>query len=81
MPPGTLLHIYRVTMASKGDRTYDSGKPPPEGGLLDGRLNVQTVADPAGWLIWASMATPGSRHDIACARDHGLLTALAGTGV
>ncbi|WP_432536348.1 transposase family protein [Kineococcus arenarius] len=72
---GTLLRIDRVAMATKGDRIYYSGKHKAHG------LNVQTLADPAGRLIWASPALPGSRHDINCAREHGLLTALAGTGV
>lgn len=76
---GTLLRIDRVAMAAKGDRIYYSGKHKTHG------MNVQTLADPAGRLIWASPAMPGSRHDIACAREHGLLTALAsalaGTGV
>ena len=35
------------------------------------------IADPAGRLIWASPAVPGSRHDIAAAREHGILDALA----
>ncbi|WP_432484961.1 transposase family protein [Kineococcus esterisolvens] len=72
---GTLLCIDRVAMAAKGDRIYYSGKHKTHG------LNVQTLADPAGRLIWASPALPGSRHDIGCAREHGLLAALAGTGV
>ncbi len=72
---GTLLRIDRVAMTTKGDRIYYSGKHKAHG------LNVQTLADPAGRLIWASPALPGSRHDIGCAREHGLLTALAGTGV
>ncbi len=72
---GTLLRIDRVAMATKGDRIYYAGKHKAHG------LNVQTLADPAGRLIWASPALPGSRHDIGAARKHGLLTALAGTGV
>ncbi len=72
---GTLLRIDRVAMAAKGDRIYYSGEHKTHG------LNVQTLADPAGRLVWASPALPGSRHDIGCAREHGLLAALAGTGV
>jgi DDE superfamily endonuclease len=32
-------------------------------------------------LIWASPALPGSRHDIAAAREHGILDALEQAGV
>ena len=32
-------------------------------------------------LIWASPAFPGSRHDIAAAREHGILDALEQAGV
>jgi hypothetical protein len=44
-------------------------------------VNVQVLADPAGRLVWASPALPGSRHDIAAAREHGILDALATAGV
>jgi DDE superfamily endonuclease len=37
---------------------------------------VQVLADPAGRLIWVSPTLPGSRHDIAAAREHGILDAL-----
>lgn len=72
---GTLVRIDRVAMASRGDRVYYSGKHKAHG------LNVQTLADPAGCLIWASPPLPGSRHDIGAAREHGLLKALASIGV
>lgn len=39
-------------------------------------MNVQVITDPAGRLVWASPTVPGSRHDIAAAREHGLLGAL-----
>jgi hypothetical protein len=39
-------------------------------------LNVQVIANPAGRGVWASPALPGSRHDIAAAREHGILDAL-----
>jgi hypothetical protein len=67
---GTLLHIDRVGMGSGQDRPYYSGKHKPHG------VNVQVLADPAGRLVWASPALPGSRHDIAAAREHGILDAL-----
>ena len=44
-------------------------------------MNVQVIADPAGHLVWASPAPPGSRHDIAAAREHGILDALAAAGI
>ena len=67
---GSLLRIDRVAMASRGDRPYYSGKHKAHG------VNVQVIADPAGRLIWVSPAVPGARHDIAAAREHGLLDAL-----
>jgi hypothetical protein len=65
-------------MTAKQDRPYYSGKHKCHG------LNVQVLADPAGRLIWVSPTLPGSRHDIAAAREHGIhtaeLSALADTG-
>ena len=37
---------------------------------------MQVLADPAGRLIWISPTLPGSRHDIAAAREHGILDAI-----
>src|SRR5919107_6174735 len=67
---GTLLRIDRVGMTAGCDRPYYSGKHKVHG------VNVQVIADPAGRLVWASLAVPGSRHDIAAAREHGILDAL-----
>lgn len=67
---GSLLRIDRVSMASGGDRPFYSGKHKAHG------VNVQVIADPTGRLIWVSPALPGARHDIAAAREHGLLDAL-----
>jgi len=67
---GSLLRIDRVGMVAKQDRPYCSGKHKCHG------LNVQVLADPAGRLIWVSPTLPGSRHDIAAAREHGILDAL-----
>ena len=67
---GTLLRIDRVGMAGGHDRPYYSGKHKAHG------VNVQVLADPAGRLVWASPALPGSRHDIAAAREHGILDAI-----
>src|SRR4051794_7698861 len=64
---GSLLRIDRVSMTAKQDRPYYSGKHKCHG------LNVQVLADPAGRLIWVSPTVPGARHDIAAAREHGIL--------
>ena len=67
---GSLLRIDRVAMASGGDRPFYCGKHKVHG------MNVQVIADPAGRLIWVSPALPGARHDIAAAREHGLIDAI-----
>src|SRR4051812_20176201 len=67
---GSLLRIDRVGMTAKQDHPYYSGKHKCHG------LNVQVLADPAGRLIWVSPTVPGARHDIAAAREHGVLDAL-----
>ena len=72
---GTLLRIDRVGMTGGRDRPYYSGKHKVHG------LNVQVIADPAGRLVWVSPTLPGSRHDIAAAREHGILDALDNTGI
>jgi DDE superfamily endonuclease/Helix-turn-helix of DDE superfamily endonuclease len=69
---GTLIAIDRVGMRAKTDRPYYSGKHKRHG------LNVQVLSDPAGRLIWASPALPGSIHDLKAARRHGLIHALTG---
>ena len=72
---GTLLAIDRVGMASGRDRAFYSGKHKRHG------VNVQVLADPAGRLVWASPALPGSPHDMGAAREHGLIDSLARAGV
>ncbi len=42
---------------------------------------MQVLADPAGWLVWASPALPGARHDKGAAREHGRIDGLTATGV
>jgi hypothetical protein len=69
---GTLIAIDRVGMRAKADRPYYSGKHQRHG------VNVQVLTDPAGRLIWASPALPGSVHDLKAARRHGLVHALTG---
>lgn len=71
---GTLVRIDRVGMATGADRPSYSGKHKRHG------LNVQVLADPAGRLLWASPALPGSTHDLTAARTHGLIDVLAATG-
>ena len=51
---GTLIRIERVGMRTKADRPYYSGKHKRHG------LKVQVLTDPAGRLLWASPALPGS---------------------
>jgi hypothetical protein len=68
---GTLLPIDRIA----ADRPFYSGKHKKHG------MNVQVLADPFGRLLWASPALPGAVHDIKAARTHGIIDALAETGV
>ena len=72
---GTLLPIDRVGMAAGYDRRFFSGKHKRHG------VNVQVIADPAGRLVWASPALPGSRHDMGAAREHGIIDALNTAGI
>jgi hypothetical protein len=69
---GTLISIDRVGMRAGADRPYYSGKHKRHG------LNVQVLTDPAGRLLWASPALPGSIHDVKAACRHGLVHALTG---
>lgn len=64
---GTVLPIDRIA----ADQPYYSGKKKNHG------MNVQILADPAGPLIWATDALPGSVHDLTAARTHGIPDALA----
>lgn len=57
------------------DRPSYSGKHKKHG------MNVQVIADPFGWLLWASPALPGAVHDVRGARDHGIVDALAKAGI
>jgi hypothetical protein len=70
IPDGTLIPIDRVA----DQKPYFSGKHRRHG------VNVQVIADPAGRLIWASAAVPGSTHDLA-ARTHGITSALTSAEV
>ncbi len=63
---GTLVPIDRVT----------NQKPCCSGTHRRHGVNVQVLADPAGRLVRASPALPGSVHDLTAARTHGLLDAL-----
>jgi hypothetical protein len=68
---GTLIPIDRVA----DQKPYYSGKHRRHG------VNVQVIADPAGRLIWASAALPGSSHDLTAARSHGIIDALSSANV
>ena len=68
---GTLIPIDRV----HDQKPYYSGKHRRHG------MNVQVIADPAGRLVWASQALPGSAHDLTAARTHGITTALTRANV
>ena len=68
---GTLIPIDRVA----DQKPYYSGKHRRHG------VNVQVIADPAGRLIWASAALPGSAHDLTAARTHGIIDALTSAKV
>ncbi|MET8138601.1 IS5 family transposase [Streptomyces sp. NPDC005251] len=68
---GTLLPIDRIA----ADRPFYSGKHKKHG------MNVQVIADPKGRLMWASPALAGAVHDVRAAREHGVIEALAETGI
>lgn len=68
---GTLIAIDRT----HHQRPYYSGKHKRHG------VNVQLLADPAGRLIWASPALPGSTHDLTAVRRHGLIAALTSAAI
>lgn len=63
---GTLIPMDRVA----DQRRYYSGKHHRHG------VNTQVLADPAGRLVWASPAMPGSIHDLTAARDNGVIDVL-----
>lgn len=68
---GSLIPIDRVA----DQKPYYSGKHRRHG------VNVRVVADPAGRLVWAPAALPGSAHDLTAARAHGIIEALSGPNV
>jgi len=68
---GTLTPIDRVA----DQKPYYSGKHRRHG------VNMQVIADPAGRLIWASAALPGSVHDLTAARTHTNIDALTSANV
>lgn len=68
---GSLLPIDRVA----ADTPYCSGKHKRHG------MNVQVLADPLGRLLWASLALPGSAHDLTPARQHGIIEAPTEAGL
>jgi hypothetical protein len=68
---GTLIPIDRVA----DQKPYYSGKHRRHG------VNVQVIADPAGRLVWASAALPGSTHDLTAARTHHITGTLTKANV
>ncbi|MDG4785389.1 transposase family protein [Micromonospora sp. WMMD1102] len=68
---GTLIPIDRIAE----QKPYFAGKHKRHG------VNVQVIADPAGRLVWASPALPGSTHDLTAARIHGIIDALTSADV
>jgi hypothetical protein len=68
---GTLIPIDRVA----DQKPYYSGKHHRHG------ANVQVIADPAGRLVWASAALPGSVQDLTAARTHTIINALTSANV
>ncbi len=68
---GTLLPIDRIA----ADRPFYSGKYKKHG------MNVQVLADPAGRLLWASLALPGAVYALRAAREHGIFESLAEAGI
>lgn len=67
---GTLLPTDRLA-----DKAFNSGKHRAYG------VNVQALIAPDGRPLWASPPLPGSTHDLAAARTHGLLDTIATAGV
>lgn len=63
---GTLIPIDLVA----DQKPYFSGKRRRHG------VNVQVISYPAGRLIWASAALPGSTHDLTAARTHRIIDVL-----
>jgi hypothetical protein len=68
---GTLIPIDRVA----DQKPCYSGKHRRHG------VNVQVIADPAGRLIWASAALPGSTHDLTAAHTHRITQTLSSAKV
>jgi hypothetical protein len=68
---GTPIPIDRVA----DQKPYYSGKHRSHG------VNVQVIADPAGRLVWASAALPGTAHDLTAARTHGIVDTPSSTNV
>ncbi|GAA0569502.1 hypothetical protein GCM10010172_62340 [Paractinoplanes ferrugineus] len=68
---GTLIPMDRVA----DQKPYFSGKHRRHG------VNVQVIADPAGRLVWSSMALPGATHDLTAARAHAIIQALISANV
>lgn len=72
---GTLIHSDRVAAtcentAGKTINQWYSGKHKAFGG------NIQFLSTTDGFPLWCSNVSPGSRHDLAAAREHNAIGAL-----
>ncbi|MES9603019.1 MULTISPECIES: transposase family protein [Actinomadura] len=65
---GTLVATDQLSGAY--DRLHCSGKHRRHD------VNVQFLTDPHGELVWASLAVPGATHELAAAREHGIIDAV-----
>jgi DDE superfamily endonuclease len=69
---GVVIPTDRVnTPGPNGADLWWSGKHKHHGG------NVQVISAPDGWPLWTSPVRPGREHDMTCAREHGIIDALA----
>ena len=69
---GTVIPTqHKKMLGVKGKREMFSGKHKCYG------VNVQTITDVRGNLLWLSSALPGARHDMGAVHEHGMIGALA----
>jgi hypothetical protein len=69
---GVVIPTDRIkTPGPNGADLWWSGKHKHHGG------NIQVISAPDGWPLWTSPVRPGREHDMTCAREHGIIEALA----
>jgi len=44
-------------------------------------MNVQSIVDLTGWLLWASPVLPGAVHNVRAVREHSIMHSPAETGI